>query len=225
MIITIDGPTASGKSSLAQIIANKLKIYYLNSGFLYRGIAYVLLKYYKYDEEKLKNPNIEDLKEILDHSKFVYRFDGLGSHILFNLIDITQFLKTLESDKYSSIVSANKNVRSCLLAYQRIFGQKNSLIIDGRDCGSVVFPNATVKIFLTASIEVRAKRWQQDMLRRHKVLSLDESIKIISARDERDKTREISPLIIPSDAHIIDNSDLDQTQTAEVILNIINKVK
>lgn len=225
MIITIDGPTASGKSSLAQIIASKLGIYYLNSGFLYRGIAYVLLKHYQYDEEKLKNPNIENLKEILDCSKFVYRFDGLGSHILFNQLDITQFLKTLESDKYSSIVSANKNVRSCLLAYQRIFGEKNSLIIDGRDCGSVVFPNATVKIFLTASIEVRAKRWQQDMLRRHKVFSLDESIKIISDRDERDKTRETSPLIIPNDAHIIDNSDLDQTQTAEVILRIVDKAK
>lgn len=225
MIITIDGPTASGKSSLAQIIASKLGIYYLNSGFLYRGIAYVLLKHYKYDEEKLKNPNIEDLKEILDCSKFVYRFDSLGSHILFNQLDITQFLKTLESDKYSSIVSANKNVRSCLLAYQRIFGEKNSLIIDGRDCGSVVFPNATVKIFLTASIEVRAKRWQQDMLRRHKVFSLDESIKIISDRDERDKTREISPLIIPNDAQIVDNSDLDQAQTAEVILRIVDKVK
>jgi CMP/dCMP kinase len=224
MIITIDGPTASGKSTLAMELAKELNIYHLNSGYLYRALAYVLVNYFNYNEEKLRHPNINDLIEILNPSIFVYSYENQKVKILYNNKDITFFLKTAEIDNYSSIISTIIDVRKILLSYQRNFAQKHDLVIEGRDCGSVVFPNADIKIYLTAPLEVRAMRWQKDMQKKGKNFSLDEAIKIVNERDERDLNRKISPLVVPESAIIIDDACFSQNELLEKVLKIIKKV-
>ncbi|MDR3646097.1 MAG: (d)CMP kinase [Candidatus Babeliales bacterium] len=213
MIITIDGPVASGKSFLARELANKLGFYYLNSGLLYRGLAFVILN----------NPSL-DIKTIISHLKYFY--DGHKESIKYDDKDITPFLKTPQIDQASSIMSADPHVREILLDFQRNFAKQNDLVTDGRDCGSVVFENADVKIFLTASIKVRAKRWQHDQELKGNIYSQEECEAIITDRDKRDQEREIAPLVVPKDAIILDNSELDEEETfskaREIIKNIIS---
>lgn len=222
MIITIDGPAASGKSSLARELANKFGIYYLNSGLLYRGLAYVLINNFDYSEFELKDPKNEDINKIFNVDEFVYCYDGQKESLKYNNLDVTQFLKTPQIDKTSSILSSNSEVRSLLLKYQREFATKFDLVTDGRDCGTIVFPNADIKIFLTASIKVRALRWQHDMELKGMHYELQKCEAIISERDKRDQEREIASLKIPKDAIFIDNSDLSQAETFNKILDIIN---
>ena len=224
MIITIDGPTASGKSTLANAIANELKIYYINSGYMYRGLAYVLVNYFNYTQDKLNNPDIQDLTNILDNSKFIYLYnlnDDQMPHIIYDGEDISSKLKTSQIDNYSSIISSSPLVRQMLIAYQRTQGDKYDLVIDGRDCGSIVFPDANFKFFLTASIEARAERWQKVMEQKDKYFSMEESIKIISERDRRDRERKISPLIVPDGGIIIDSTNFSQDEVLQKVLDLV----
>jgi cytidylate kinase len=225
MIITIDGPTASGKSTVAKAIAKKLGIYHLNTGMLYRGIAYILTSKFKYDQEKLKQPEQKDIDQILNPKKFVYRFDGDNAYLSFNDEDITDLLKNREIDFYSSIISTNSYVRKSLLSLQRSIAENHDLVIEGRDCGSVVFPNAELKIFLTADLNVRAHRWQNYMHSKGEDFTIEKCIKIISDRDERDKKREISPLIIPENANVIDSSNLSENQVLDEIIKLYKTLK
>lgn len=219
MIITIDGPVCSGKSSVARSIANNLRIYYLNSGLLYRGLAYILVHKFNYSQKDLENPKQEDLSIILFNSRMNYSFDGKNAYIFFDDINITPELKNREVDLYSSISSVNKKVRESLLSFQRKLGQNYDLICEGRDCGSVVFPNADYKFFLTASVEIRAKRWQLDQQLKGKNYTLEECVDIISDRDKRDIERKISPLIVPQNAVIIDSSDIEENEVEKIILS------
>lgn len=230
MIITIDGPSASGKSSLARKLANELGIYYLNSGLLYRALAFILINKFNYSDAKLKNINIVDIDLILSELKYYFnvsveaqgaKSDGKTESIKYQEVDITPFLKTPHIDQIASILSENKLLRLSLLDYQRNFSKENDLVTDGRDCGSVVFPDADVKIFLTASIQVRALRWQKEMKLKGLQYSLQECEQLISERDKRDQEREIAPLIIPKDAIVLDNSDLNQEETFNKALEII----
>lgn len=222
MIITIDGPTASGKSTLAKAIAKKMGIYYLATGMLYRAIAYVLVHYAGYQANQLKDVSLRDLYTFLDPNRFVYNYDAEhGEKIFFDGNDITPFLKDSSIDALSSILSADKSVRGALLKIQRAFGKKLDLIVEGRDVGSVVFPDADFKFFLTASVQVRAKRWQLDQAKKGASFSLHEAIEKISERDERDRRRKIAPLVKPSGAIVIDNSDLDFQATLKRFIHVI----
>jgi len=227
MIVTIDGPTASGKSSVARALAKKLNIYYLATGMLYRAAAYVLIKQAGYAKKNLKNPKPEDLNVYLDPERFQYFYDSAqGEKILFDGQEVTPFLKGSDIDDASSILSANRLVRKALLDMQRSFAKKFDLVAEGRDVGSVVFPNADHKFFLTASVVVRAKRWQADQGRKGNSFSLDQAIEKISQRDERDKNREVAPLVKPSDATLIDNSDLDfQATLKRIFVSIVGPSK
>lgn len=216
MIITIDGPTASGKSSVARALAKKLNVYYLATGMLYRAIAYVLLHNAGYTKDGLRIPNPEDLATYLDPKRFRYLYDHeKGEQIFFDDQEITPFLKGSEIDEASSILSANQLVRDALLAIQRSFAKTFDLVAEGRDVGSVVFPNADYKFFLTASVDVRARRWQADQKKKGNDFSLAQAAEKITQRDERDKNRKIAPLVKPCGAILIDNSDLDFQQTLE----------
>lgn len=222
MIITIDGPVASGKSSVARSLAKKLDFYYLGTGSLYRGLAYLLMHYVSDHEDYLRNPNSQDLKTYLDPNRFVYLYDHVhGEKILFDGQDITPFLKkNSKMDAAASILSTSKLARDALLDVQRSYGKQFDLVTEGRDAGSVVFPNADVKIFLTASLEVRAQRWRADQKKQGNHFSLKNSMDIISTRDERDQKREVAPLVKPSGAIVIDNSDIGREETLEVLVSI-----
>lgn len=219
MIITIDGPTASGKSSVARLIAQQLAMYYLNTGLLYRALAYGLIHTNNCTIEQLTNPDSERIQAVLDSIEYIYHNNT--ATIFFNNVDITALLKTANIDKAASLISAVPLVRSLLLEYQRTFAATRELVVDGRDCGSVVFPHAEYKFFLTATPAIRAKRWQQDMAAKGKQFSLEESLQQILERDKRDQEREIAPLIVPEHAIVIDNSSMTLQQTIDEMINHI----
>lgn len=225
MIITIDGLTASGKSTVAQIISKELNIYYLNSGFLYRAIGYILDQA-GYNEQEIAGMSEQEISKLIDKKNFKYSYDPENKiNIFYKDQNITKFLKTPKMDKLSSTISRYPNVRTALLEFQRNFAKTNSLIIEGRDTGTIVFPNADFKFFLTARPEIRARRWQLDQQKLGNNFSLDQALDFISERDSRDTNRSNSPCVPAPTAFIIDNSNIDLETTAKTILQIINKKK
>lgn len=220
MIITIDGPSASGKSYTARLLAQKLGLKHLNSGLLFRALAYILVTYFDYSPENLVYVRREDIDKILSNNFEYLSENGFGK-VIYNQRDLTPFLKSQKIDQAASILSTVPYVREVLLNYQRHYALENSIVVDGRDAGSVVFPNAQVKIFLTASPEIRAQRWHDDMLQKGKKYTFEHSLKEITTRDERDKMRSNAPLVIPEGAIVIDNSNLDVNQTLDKIMSYI----
>jgi cytidylate kinase len=223
MIITMDGPVASGKSTIARIIAHKLGYYYLNSGLLYRALSYVLITMRGYTVETLNELKQKDIDYCFDTARFSYRYDEQNNErIFFHNQDITSYLKDRMIDQVASIISVNAQVREAITHIQHRIADDHNIVTDGRDVGSVVFSHADYKFFVTASLEVRAQRWQKDQQEKYgNHLSLSEAIAIITDRDERDKTRVIAPLIVPVGAIVIDTSNMTIEQTIEKIIEII----
>jgi len=222
MIITIDGPTASGKSTIARLVADQLGIYYLNSGLLYRALAYVLRTKAGYSTATITQPQQKDVVTYLDQKKLRYRYSKeSGARIIFEGNDITEYLKQGDIDEYASLVSTNPYVRNMVDAMQRTLASQHDFVADGRDTGSVVFPQAGIKFYLTASIPVRAQRWLQAQSKKDLNYSFDQAVTEITTRDERDKNRSVAPLIIPEGAQIVDSSELSISQTVSVFLNYI----
>ncbi len=218
MIITIDGPTASGKSSIAQKLAKKLSIYYLSTGFLYRAVSYILVREYNYQPHELTVQALLDLELFLKSGDLLYTYDSEnGPQIIFKAKNITTFLKLPEVDQWASLVSTNQKLRELLNSFQHELAKSQSLVIEGRDSGTVVFPHADHKFYVTAALPIRAQRWQHLQEKQQKKFSLDESILFISERDKRDITREHAPLRCATDAHLIDNSAKNIDETLELI--------
>lgn len=220
MIITIDGPVASGKSSVAKAIGNRLGLFYLNTGLLYRAVAYILIHEFR-KKISLEFPfeiNEQELDFITDIS---YEFMSGQPHVIFKDKDITEFLSDASLDQSASIVSACKIVRDKLLSVQQDIGKKYSIIADGRDCGTVVFPTADYKFFLTASVDARVKRVLSDPKRKVQDSSYDKVKNEIEARDARDWQRAVAPLKIADDAVVIDSSNFDFEHTVQAILQYI----
>lgn len=215
MIITIDGPSASGKSSVARCLAQKLGFYYLYSGLLYRACAYVLLKQ-GYTREQLARIEPGVVSTFYNIHRIRYSYTPVtGEKIFFDDTDITLFLKTPKIDDASSLLSANPFIRHAVATVQHAIGTQSNIVADGRDMGTAVFPHAEVKFFLTASANVRARRWLQDQEKRGHVFTLEEAQAILNERDQRDTIRHSSPLAVASDAIMIDNSMLTQQETCE----------
>lgn len=222
MIITIDGPAASGKSTIARALADHYGYYYLNSGLLFRGLAYVLLESGLYIKNTLGKPTAADVDKYLDPELFCYTYTRQdGPCVTFKGQVITPYLKTELIDQGASLVSTNWYVRVKLYDLQHALTQNHSLVTDGRDTGTVVFPNADYKFFITAAVSVRAKRWQADQAKKGAIFSYEQAVKEIEQRDARDSERDQAPLMIPKDAHIIDTSNLTVAQVLEVMHTIL----
>jgi len=222
VIITIDGPTASGKSTVAKALARVLGFYYLNTGMLYRALAYVLLNYCHYTVDQLHNPDLKDLVNCLDTDKLIYCYNPDGSILIsYQGIDITPFLKTSEMDQAASIVSSNYGVREQLLEFQRRFAKIHNIVAEGRDMGTVVFPLAEKKFFLTASIEERGRRWQHDRALQDEKFNLAESMANIHTRDSRDEQRACAPLKIPQDSIIIDSTHKSIDEVVKYLVHLV----
>jgi CMP/dCMP kinase len=223
MIITLDGPVASGKSTLSLALANRLNFYYLYTGLLYRFLAYYLVVEQKRNEKHLATIAEHDIQKILTSPHLVYSYDPVhGAHVSFAGKDYTPFLKTSQVDKWASIISTRADVRARMVDFQRAAAKKHSVVVDGRDCGSVVFPYADKKFYITASLDVRAQRWQKNQLKLHNIYTLEESKSIIEERDKRDMTRTLSPLIKTADAIEIDTTKQTISQSLDQILNYIH---
>lgn len=226
MIITIDGPTASGKTTVARMLAQQLHFYYLSSGLLFRGLAYILAHEFHYDDAAMRNPRQEDIKHSLDPKRFMYRYDAQSAEqLLFDNKNITGQLRDKKITEYASLLGADLIVRNELALLQRHIADHHDLVAEGRDMGSVIFAQADVKFFLTASLLVRAGRWQHDQHAKGRDISLDEAQKEIEDRDERDTNRAIAPLIIPHNAIIIDDSNLSKEEVITLMMNHIQRLR
>ena len=212
-VIAIDGPAASGKGSLAISIANKFSLKLLDSGSLYRLFAMFERKKIDYSEITNIIKNRVEFKQTKDHQKI----------ILDKNVDITNDLKSEEIAKSASMLSSQKEVRENLFNLQRGFYDGSGLVADGRDMGTVVFKDAKLKIFLTASAKVRAKRRYLELQNRKQEVNMPALIDDIKERDLSDSTRELSPLLPADDAHIIDSSDMSLDDVFSYAENLIRK--
>jgi cytidylate kinase len=222
MIITLDGPSASGKSRAARALAHVLSIYYLSTGYLYRAVAYSALKRGIVITEKQQ---LEDtlITECADPRRLFYRYEQGNARVFFDDVDITGYLKNPVVDRSASIVSAQPAVRAALISFQRALAESVDLVADGRDCGSVVFPTAAYKFFITASLDERARRWAADCAARGIACSLQEARAALIERDTRDAARAVSPLIIPEGALVIDTTTLPPDAVVAQILAHIHE--
>ena len=211
-VITIDGPSASGKGSLSKEIANSFDFNLLDSGALYRLYAY------------LSNMSFT-LNEIVGQIRKNVNFDLNDEELLINYLDndITSDLRTEVIAKTASKLSSIKEVREALFNIQRNFYDGGVLVADGRDMGTVVFNDAKLKIFLTASSQERAKRRYLELQNRGQEVNMPALIADIEERDLNDSSRELSPLFPAEDAHIIDSSNLSLEEVFSITENLINK--
>ena len=212
-VIAIDGPAASGKGSLAISIANKFSLKLLDSGSLYRLFAMFERKKIDYSEITNIIKNRVQFKLTKDHQKV----------ILDKNVDITNDLKSEEIAKSASMLSSQKEVRENLFNLQREFYDGSGLVADGRDMGTVVFKDAKLKIFLTASAKVRAKRRYLELQNRKQEVNMPALIDDIKERYLSDSIRELSPLLPADDAHIIDSSDMSLDDVFSYAENLIRK--
>ena len=195
-IITIDGPSASGKGSLTRSIAAEFNFNILDSGLLYRAYAY----FYE------KEVNLNNIGKRISGLFFSFNTDDV--QIFDNSEEITSLLRSENTAKVASALSSKKETRTNLLDIQRSFYNGKGLVADGRDMGTVVFPDARLKIFLTASSEVRAKRRHIELQNRGQEVNMRDLIVDIEERDLRDRTRTLSPLIPAEDSVVIDSSSM-----------------
>lgn len=215
MKIALDGPSGAGKSTLAKNIAKRLGIVYVDTGALYRSIGLYVMRHNvdKTDSKKI----ISMLSDIKLNIKFV---DG-EQRVIMNGEDVSPLIRTGEIAMYASAVSAIPEVRAFLLDTQRKIANDNDVIMDGRDIGTVILPDADVKIFLIASPEARARRRYEELLEKGEKCTYEQVLSDIKKRDNDDSTRKIAPAVPADDAVFLDNSDYIPEQTLEAALNII----
>lgn len=219
MIITIDGPAGTGKTTIARLVAQKLGFAYFDTGAMYRSVTYGLLK------NGILATDNQKVKAFLDEFKFTIKeVDGQKRYFA-NDEDVTDQIRQPEVTKKVSEVSALAEVRQKLVFVQRQFGQESNSVFEGRDMGSFVFPQADVKIFLTARAAVRAERRYLELKAKHDNLNQPEVLKELIERDQMDSNREISPLKQAEDALLIDTSDKTIEDVVNDVMTVIAKKK
>jgi cytidylate kinase len=220
MIITIDGPTASGKSTLAKLMAHKLGWKSLSSGLLFRALAYILTHSFGYTDATISSSTQADIHEALNPARFSFELTENGGIVKFDGVDITHLLKNNAIDNAASLIATDEFVRERLVVAQRQLVKNQNVVVEGRDTGSTVFPDAQMKFFLTAAPEVRAHRWLQDQERSDRQIVPEVAQQRIKERDERDMKRSVSPLIVPEGALIIDSSSMNPEQTVQYMFEL-----
>jgi len=211
--IAIDGPAGAGKSTIAKLLAKKLGFIYIDSGAMYRAVTLYMLR-----KELLKLGEKILLKNL---KKLQIQFKNNGQTILLNNKNVSKNIRSSNVNKYVSEVSAMRVVRKEMVKRQKEFGRTTSVVMDGRDIGTVVFKDANLKVYLTASVEERAIRRKKDFKKLGENLTLDDLKKNIQARDDYDSFRKISPLSKAHDAIIIDTSKLTVDQVLNKIMLLV----
>jgi cytidylate kinase len=219
MIIAIDGPSGAGKSTLGKMLAKNLDLLYLDTGAMYRAVGFAVLRRGIDLQDQTKIGRIAEDAEI----NLIGEPDGL--RVMLDEIDVTDEIRTTEVGEAASKVSTVSEVRKVMVDHQRAIGKAapRGCVLEGRDIGSVVFPNADVKFFLTAKPEARALRRFNEDAARGRVTTYEQTLAEINERDERDVSRQDSPLTIAEDAIVIDTSELDLTEVFDQMLEHIKR--
>ncbi len=218
-VIAIDGPSGSGKGTLSQLLAKKIGFHLLDSGALYRLVALAALK---------QGVNIQDERQVEQvAAQLDVRFDitDESTRILLSGEDVTSAIRNEIISMNASVVAAYPGVREALLKRQRDFRQLPGLVADGRDMGTTVFPDADIKIFLTASAEARAQRRYKQLVEKGESVDMNALIKDIQERDERDSKRTVSPLKPAADAILLDSTQMTIEEVLEAMLSLVKGAK
>ena len=216
--IAIDGPAGAGKSTIAKALAKELGYHYVDTGAIYRTVAYFL------DLLGISPKDVDGVERYIDELTIDILYDEEGKqHMLMNGMDVTDEIRTQDISQKASLVSAHAVVREVLLDMQRDVAKAHNVIMDGRDIGTVVLPKADVKIFLTADPEVRAKRRYDELIAKGQKANFETILKEIKQRDYQDTHREIAPLKMARDSIKVDTSNLDIDQVVAEIKAIAGK--
>ena len=216
LLITIDGPAGAGKTTVSRALADRLGYRYIDTGALYRGVAYEVKR------RGIDPENEAELQDLCRRIRLGFESEGKGLRLYSNGVDISDYIRTPEISMLASAVSAKSIVRDYLLEVQRDIGQKKAAVFEGRDMGTVVFPEADVKFFLDASSQTRALRRYQE-LDAESSQSLEEVAQDMQQRDTNDSTRSLAPLRPADDAIRIDSSELSVQKVVDLMLAHIDK--
>ena len=216
--VAIDGPAGAGKSTIARRLAGELGFRYVDTGAIYRTVAYFM------DLWGVSPKDVDGVNRYIDELTVGIEYDDEGvQHMLMNGMDVTGDIRTPEISQKASLISAHAVVRDMLLDMQRNMAEEYDVVMDGRDIGSVVLPKATVKIFLTASAEVRARRRCNELAAKGQKANFDQVLKEIQQRDYQDTHREIAPLKMTRDSVKLDTSEMSIEEVIAAMKTIIGE--
>lgn len=216
--VAIDGPAGAGKSTIARRLASQLGFRYVDTGAIYRTVSYFM------DLWGVSPKDADGVNRYIDELTVGIEYDEDGlQHMIMNGMDVTGDIRTQDISQKASLISAHACVREMLLDMQRDLAKQYNVIMDGRDIGTVVLPKATVKIFLTASAEVRAKRRCEELLAKGQKAKYETVLKEIQQRDYQDTHREIAPLKMARDSIKVDTSEMNVDEVVAAILKIVQE--
>jgi CMP/dCMP kinase len=213
LIIAIDGPVGSGKSTLARRVAELMAYVYIDTGAMYRALALKALR-----NQMAFDGNDDALVALAQRTSIDLRADGGTQRVLLDQEDVTAAIRTPEVSQAASKIAVNAGVRHVLVAEQRRAGERGGVVMEGRDIGSVVFPDAHLKIFLTASPETRAERRWREHEQKGDAIDLQKTLDEIHERDQRDKLRSTSPLVKAPDAVVVDSTAMEPEEVARLVV-------
>lgn len=213
--IAIDGPSGAGKSTVAKALSKKLGIVYVDTGALYRTVGYFV-------RQKNADPkDAEAVGALLPEISIEIRYEDGAQHVYLNGEDLGDRIRTPEMSMYASAVSAIPAVRAFLLDTQRDIARKNNVVMDGRDIGTVILPDADVKIFMFASNEARAKRRYKELIAKGEDVKYDDVLREMIERDNNDRSRDVAPAVPAEDAIMMDNSDMSVDENVDAVIDLI----
>lgn len=216
--VAIDGPAGAGKSSISKVVAKKLGYLYIDTGAMYRGITWALLN------AGISIDDVDAVEAALSKIQLELRVEEMGLSVWVNGIDVSQDIRTQYVTSHVSQVAAQKAVRTKLVEMQRHMASAGGVILDGRDIGSVVLPNAELKVYLTASVETRGhRRWLE--LKDSENISLEEVCRAVAERDAMDMNRKESPLVCVDDAVVVETDHLSIEETVQTLVDLIRKAE
>lgn len=217
IIIAIDGPSGSGKSTVAKLLASRLGYMYIDTGAMYRAVAL---------QAKRDSVDINDssaLNRLCDNIKLEFVPDNGGLRTILNGEDVSEAIRTPEMSMAASDISALKEVREALLVLQRRMGETGGVVLEGRDVGTVIFPNAEAKFFLDASLDERGKRRYKELAAKGMDVTLEQTIEDVRKRDDNDSSRDIAPLKKADDAVVVDSTGIGIEEVVERMIEVVSK--
>lgn len=216
-VVAIDGPAGSGKGTVAKLVGEKMNLINIDTGAMFRCVALEMLR------KKVSLEDEKEIQKILENINIEFKNENKEDKVLLNGEDVSFKIRDEEVSNFVSPISTIKVIRDCLLKLQRRIAENKNIIMEGRDIGTTVFPNADVKIYLTATVEERAKRRIKQNINKGIEADYEAILQNIKDRDERDSNREIAPLKKAEDATLVDSTNMEIEEVVETISNIIIK--